>query len=91
MVSSQTSGKGGRSGQLRYELALLGKYRLLEANGFHVGLALEAVHGADSSKRDNSFYRAREFIERLLARKWALVDAHTCSRPSAAINASQRA
>jgi hypothetical protein len=64
------SGKASRSAQLRYELVLLGKFRLFKANGFNVSRALEAAYGPDGRVRWDSFYAARKLVERWYANRW---------------------
>jgi hypothetical protein len=68
------SGRGSRASQLRYELELVGKYRLFKANGFNIGSTMEAAYGLDSRKRPDLFYKARVYISRLLKVRWQLAE-----------------
>jgi hypothetical protein len=68
------SGRGSRASQLRYELELVGKYRLFQANSFDIHKTLEAARGLDNRKRGDSFYRARTYISRLLPMRWQLAE-----------------
>jgi hypothetical protein len=74
VLSAQTiklSGKGSRSAQLRYELVLLGKFRLFKANDFDISRTLEAAYGSDGRVRRDSFYTARKLVKRWYAARWA--------------------
>ena len=65
------SGKGSRSARLRYELVLLGKYRIFKANGFSISRTLESAYGQDLQvRRGNSFYAARKLVERWHSNRW---------------------
>jgi hypothetical protein len=63
-------GKGSRAAQLRYELVLLGKYRVFKANGFDIRCTLEAAYGPEGRVRGDSFYDARKLVEYWYANRW---------------------
>jgi hypothetical protein len=65
----RTSARGGLYSRRRYELELLGKYRLFEANGFNLARTLAAAH-QDPHKRDDSYYKARRFVSGLIQKRW---------------------
>jgi hypothetical protein len=62
------SGRGGLYSRRRYELELMGKYRLFEVNGFNLARTLAAAH-QDPDKRDDSYYKARKFVSRLIQKR----------------------
>jgi hypothetical protein len=68
------SGRGSRSSRLRHELVMLGHYRLFEANQFDIRRTLQAAYGDVQMDRSDSFYRARSYFKKLLARRWELVE-----------------
>jgi hypothetical protein len=69
------SGRGSRSALLRYQLELLGRFRLLRANDFDVWRAVVAASRKDQLVTKNLFYRARRFLDRLFARRWLEAEA----------------
>jgi hypothetical protein len=68
------SGRGSRSSRLRHELEMLGQYRLFAANGFDIQRTLQGAYGDVQMDRSDSFYRARSYFKKLLARRWELVE-----------------
>lgn len=68
------SGKGSRSSRLQHELEMLGQYRLFAANKFNIRHTLQAAFGDVQLDRSDSFYRARSYFKKLLARRWELVE-----------------
>jgi hypothetical protein len=67
------SGRGGLFSRRRYELELVGKYRLFETNGFNLARTLAAAH-QNPHKRDDSYYKARKFISHLIRKRWTIFE-----------------
>jgi hypothetical protein len=73
----RVSGKGGIAHRRRRELAMLGRYRLLEDNNFDLPLSLEAAQL--DTKRSARVYRAsRQFVEGLWPRRWGIFEELLC-------------
>jgi hypothetical protein len=64
-VHLRIGGRGGIASRYRRELELVGRYRLLEANGFDLSRTILAAHD-DIKRPDKVFRQSRKFVEGLL-------------------------
>jgi hypothetical protein len=69
------SGKGSFSARLRYQLAMLGRYRLFQANDFDIYRTVIAASAKDEIIKKDLFYTARKFIDRLFPHRWIEAEA----------------
>jgi hypothetical protein len=60
---------------MRYQLELVGRYRLLEANNFDVFRTLVAAYGKDNPGARDLFHDARRFVERMFRNRWSAAQA----------------
>jgi hypothetical protein len=69
------SGRGSLSARLRYQLIMLGRYRLFRANDWDIYRAVIAASAKDKIIKKDLFYSARKFVERLFPRRWLEAEA----------------
>lgn len=69
----RTQGRGGVTSRRLHELIMLGRYRLLEANGFDMRKTMAEAF-KDRRCSDRGFVESRAFVESLWPRRWALFE-----------------